>query len=230
MPIRGRERRKDSGEAMLLRCVGLGLAVLLVCAESARAGVLASMIVPTPLPRQDVFSKNESFVLDVDPDSGRNAVYSVADRTHPLWSFPGALKSDVRRILLADTGSVVVLIGNGEGSAGDPARVEGVRIIDRSGATRSYEIWDFIAKPPLTYGCGPTTLRWFDAVTDHGDRFVIQTPDGKEHSLDYTTAPRLAKWYKVAAAGVVSGVLIFVVGRALLRRAAAKPVDAAAPA
>jgi hypothetical protein len=215
---------------MLVTRVGLGLSALLFVVAAARAGVPASMIAPTPLPRQDVFSKNESFVLDVDPDAGRNTVYSVADRSHPLWSFPGVLKTDVRRILLADTGAVVVLIGNGEGSASDPSRVEGVRIIDRSGATREYEVWDFIKKPPLTYGCGPTTLRWFDAVIDHGDRFVIRTPDGKDHSLDYSTAPRLAKWYKVAAAGVVSGVLIFVVGRALLRRAAAKPVDAAAPA
>jgi hypothetical protein len=112
---------------MVLARFGLSLClpVLLLGAGSARAGVPGSMITPTPIPRQEVFSKNEAFVLVVDPELQRNSVFAAGDRTRPLWSIPGVLKSDVRWILLADSGSVVALIGNGEGSANDPARVEG---------------------------------------------------------------------------------------------------------
>jgi hypothetical protein len=212
--------------------LSLCLPVLLLSAGQALAGIPGSMIAPTPIPRQVVFSKNEAFVLVVDPELQRNSVYAASDRTRPLWSIPGVLKSDVRWILLADSGSVVALIGNGDSTSGDPSRVAGVLLIDRDGVSRSYETTAFIAKPPLTYGCGSNTVRWFDAVEDRGDRFVIRTADGKEHTLEYTTAPPNRRWYVVAIAGVICGVLLYFANLALRRPAAAEPTlaETAAPA
>lgn len=218
---------------MVLARFGLSLCLsVLLGAGSARAGVPGSMMTPTPIPRQEVFSKNEAFVLVVDPELPQNRVYAASDRTRPLWSLPGVLKSDVRWILLADNGSVVALIGNGDSTSGDPSRVDGVRLIDRNGNTRSYESTVFIENPPFTYGCGSTTVRWFDAVEDRGSSFVIRTADGKEHTLEYTTAPRRGKLHKAAAAGVVFGVILFLARRSIRRPAeapaVAEPAESAA--
>jgi hypothetical protein len=215
--------------------LSLCLPVLLLGAGQALAGLPGSMITPTPIPRQEVFSKNEAFVLVVDPELQRNSVYAASDRTRPLWSFPGVLKSDVRWILLADSGLVVALVGNGDSTSSDPSRVGGVRLIDREGKTRSYDTTAFIEKPPLTYGCGPASVRWFDAVEDRGDRFVIRTADGEEHTLEYTTAPPNRRWYVIAIAGVFCGILLYFANTALRRPPAAEPTlaepnETAAPA
>jgi hypothetical protein len=207
----------------------LCLIALLAHAAAARATVFTMPTEPTPLPRQEVFSKNGAFVLVVDPEAQRSVVYAANDRTLPMWSIPGVLKTDVRRILLADSGSVVALIRDGAGANGDPARPEGVRLLDRNGASWSYEIAVFNDKPALSYGCGPTTVNWFDAVIDHGDRFVIRTLDGKEHSLDYTATPRRARWPELIGAGVIGGVLLFLV-RIMWRRPAAKRPEWEQPA
>lgn len=206
----------------------LGISAILFSAASARAGIAPAMITPTPLPRQEVYSKNEFYVLVVDPDLERSNVFATSDRSRPLWSFPGVLKTDVRRILLADSGSVVALIGNGEGS--DSTRVDGVRLIDRSGGTRSYESSSFIEQAPVTYGCGPASIRWFDAVDDHGDHFVIRTADGSQYAIDYVTGRRIGKWRIVIAAGVICGLLVFLATLAWKRPAAVRPAEAESPA
>ncbi len=200
--------------------------MLLLQAAAAQAGIAPSMITPTPLPRQEVYSRNEFYVLVVDPALERTDVFATSDRSRPLWSFPGVLKTDVRRILLADNGRVVALVGNGEGSGVDATRVEGVRLIDRDGATRSYGSSRFIEQPPLTYGCGPTSVRWFDAVEDRGNYFVIRTVDGREHAIDYTTGPRPGKWRIVIVAGVICGLLLFLAQLAWNRPAAPRPAEA----
>jgi hypothetical protein len=208
---------------MVLARFRLGVMALLLGVTTAHAGLVSSMITPTPLPRQEVYSKNGTFVLLVNPDVERNTIFSTADRTRPLWSFPGVLKTDVRRILLSDSGSVVALISNGEGNADDPSRVEGVRLIDRDGKTRSYGVSEFVENPEFAYGCGPTSLRWFDAAEDYGDHFVIRTSDGKEYAIDYATGRRLSRWYRIAAVAVVCGVLLFLVRLVWLRSPGIRP-------
>ena len=220
---------------MALVRLALCLIATLITADVARAGLFTVPVEPTPLPRQEVFSKNEAFVIVVDPKQDQSTIYAASDRSQSLWSIPGVLKSDVRRILLADSGSVVALISDGASANPEPSQVQGVRLIDREGRTRSYTISEFIQNPSFAYFCGPTSILWVDVVEDHGDRFTIRTTDGKQHTLEYTAAPRTGRWQKVVIAGVFCGVLIFFVRTVLRRRPAVEPavvvpVETAVPA
>jgi len=187
--------------------LGLFVPVFLVSTSTARAGIFVPMV---PLGRHEVISKNGAFVLDVNPDAERNTIYFADDRTRPLWSFKGVLKTDVKKILLADDGSVVALIGGSEMDDGTLKRGEGVRLIDRTGATRSHDYEDFNRASTFSYGCGGNAALWFDEVIDHGDRFVIQTRDGKEHTFGYTTAAPARRWLRAAAVTAVMGVILVV--------------------
>ena len=121
------------------------------------------------------------------------------------------LKTDVKKILLSDDGSVVALIGGSEMEDGTLNRAEGVRLIDRQGATRSHAYEEFYRAPTFSYGCGGNATLWFNAVVDHGDRFVIQTLDGKEYTFGYTTEAPARGWLTVAVLTAVVGLLLIVV-------------------
>jgi hypothetical protein len=179
-----------------------------------------------PLGPHEVLSRNGAFVLDVNPEAQRNTVYATADRTRPVWSFPGILKTDVRKILVADNGLVVVLIGAGDVNDTDLSRSEGVRLIGHDGTSRSHRIIEFNRDPSFSYGCGNNYVNWFEDVIDHGDHFVIRTTDRKEHSFGYTTAPRFGPWPRVVLAGLACGVLLFLVRLALRRPPTGSPVEA----
>ena len=190
-------------------------------ADATSATILTGMPVdPVPLPRRHVFSKNEAFVLDVDATAGRNTVYRVADRSMPLWSIPGVLKSDVERILLADDGSVVVLVLAIPPLSPDPRSAEAIRLIDRYGRQRSYTVSELKTEAAPVYGC-QNSARWLDSVIDHGDRFVIRTTDGNEQAFRYSTqAPRSKRfgWWDVAASGLICGVVLARLNVILKRR------------
>jgi hypothetical protein len=231
---------------MTLARLGLCLSALVDVTGPAGAGVIGQPTEPTPIPRQDVYSHNGSFVIDVNPDGSGNAIFAANDRSRPLWTLQGVLKTDVRQILLADHGSVVALIREIPLKYGeDQGQEEAVRLIDRNGRNLSYSVTEFNKKPGFASdGCGKSSLLWHDAVIDHGDHFVIRLEDGKQYSVEYSTAPRFGKWYKIAGAGVVCGMLLFLIRRAMRRKGAvdlvvdgldsSEPVDAgqsaAAPA
>lgn len=197
------------------------LALVILGAETSSATIFTGMPVdPMPLPQRYVFSNNETYLLDVDPSAGRNTIYLAADRSIPLWSIPGVLKSDVERILLADDGLVVVLILAIPPTSPDPKSAEVMRLIDRKGKQRSYTVSDLNTDVAAVYGC-QNTSRWFDSITDHGNRFVIRTTDGREQAFRYTTESQRRKrfeWWSIAASGLVCGAVLFHLNVVIKRR------------
>jgi hypothetical protein len=212
------------GIAMKLARFVLCLTALLVGNGATRAGTFTLPVEPNPIPRQEIFSHNGAFVLDVNPEGSGNAIYAVHDRLRPQWTLPGVLKTDVRRILLSDSGSVVALIRDVAVKWDDQGREEAIRLIDRDGRSRTYTVADFNGSPNFKFdGCSKSSLVWHDAVIDHGDHFVIRLENGKEYSLEYSTASRTGRWQKIVIAGVFCGVLVFFV-RTVLRRPPVEPV------
>lgn len=197
------------------------LMIVILGADAALASLITGMLVnPVPLPRRDVFSKNEAYVLDVNATAGRNTVYRASDRSTPLWSIPGVLKSDVERILLANDGSVVVLIMAISPSSADPTSTKAMRLIDRDGQQLSYTISELKTEAAPVWGC-QNTARWLDSITDYGDHFMIRTTDGKEQSFRYSTKlPRMKRfgWWTIAVSGLICGVVLARLNVALKRR------------
>lgn len=195
----------------------LGLSVLLFASGTTWADTPSGIV---PLGRHEVFSKNGAFVLDVNPEAQCNTVYAAADRTRPVWSFPGILKTDIRKILVADNGLVVALIGSSNVGEAELSRSEGVRLIGHDGRSRSHRIIEFYREPSFSYGCGNSYINWFEDVTDQGDRFVIRTTEGKEYTLDYTTVSPARRWLLagIVTALVGAGLVLLLVRPALRRR------------
>lgn len=197
------------------------LMIVILGADEASASLITGMLVnPVPLPRRDVFSKNEAYVLDVNASAERNTVYRTADRSMPLWSIPGVLKSDVERILLANDGSVVVLIMAISPTSTDPTATKAMRLIDRDGKEVSYTISELKTEAAPVWGC-QNTPRWLDSITDHGDHFVIRTTDGKEQAFRYSTKlPRMKRfrWWALAVSGLICGVVLARLNVVLKRR------------
>jgi hypothetical protein len=203
------------------RNVVVAMLGIVLSASHLLAGVFS---MPTPLPRHEIYSQNRLFVLDVDPEANRNTIYPTADRTRRLWSFDGVLTNDVKQILLANDGAVVALIGGGDVIINDRSGAEGIRLIDRFGATRLHRMAEPRGKPtPGSYGCSGGVASWYSESIDHGDWFVIRTLDGKKHPFDYTTASPHARWWR--AGGVAVGVSLLV-GLLLVVLARRPPVAA----
>ena len=208
--------------------VPVSLLLLLVAGGFAAGGIFPNM---TYLGRHDVFSRNGLYVLDVNPEAQSNTVYLASDRSRPLWSCPGALKTIVRKTLLADNGAVVAMIGGGDVTQDDLSGAEGIRLVDRNGATRSHRIVEFNTRPAFSYGCGGNQAIWYDDVVDHGDRFAIVMKDGTVHTFDYSTAPPQRRWLKMALPVVMAGlgVVVLLVRVASRRSAQIEAVEPVGP-
>src|SRR4051812_10295140 len=78
--------------------------LVLLCAESP---AFASRIA---LPdRHSVYSPNEKFVADVEPEEKTVTVYAANDRSRPLWVFKWEIW--VKQVMLANDGNSAALLG-----------------------------------------------------------------------------------------------------------------------
>jgi hypothetical protein len=191
---------------MATRTLGLWLCLPVLLATDPRA--CAGLSEAPAVPRY-VYSPNSVYVLDVDTGGAESRVYAAADRTRPLWSFSGLRGSNWAHILLSDDGGVVALIWGGprawDGTIDGDA--EAVRLVNRDGVLASYRLAD-ITTPPKKEGggytamCGPPGPPWMNGVTNLGNRFVIQTTDGRDHTFrfaDETIRVRYVGWRSLSA-------------------------------
>lgn len=175
---------------MFARRIGpwLCVPVLLAVCGRADAGIMVPLRPVVPLEPRDVYSTNQAFVLAVNGSEAGSPVYATADRTRPLWVLPGVLKSNWGHLLLSDDGAGVALVWAGSTAELD---AEGVRVVNRDGLAASYRLGELYSPPAsddgvFAFGCGPPSPPWVTGVTNEGDRFLIQTTDGRNLRFSYT--------------------------------------------
>ena len=178
----------------------------------------ANAFSPAKPNRHDVLSQNGLYVLDVDPITEVNTVYPVADRTRPVWSFPGKLW--LCKELLSNDGTVVVLVHWRFVTEERLANSTGIEFRNRDGAFKSYSVGELVPDPPLTQDIGPGPIgdfwrTWYSEVKDDGDEFSLQTTGSFDYRfrfssgemIDRTWHPRFHRSHVIAGA-VVAGVAL----------------------
>jgi hypothetical protein len=128
--------------------------------------------------RHDVFSHNQAFVLDVNPETKVHTVYDARDRTKPLWSF--SMPVWHFPFLLSNDGRVIVTVTSMYVKAEDIAESVGVRFWNRDSEFRTYPLRDLCPDPPKTQdvGVGPIGgfwRTWYTDVNDDGEAITIRT-------------------------------------------------------
>lgn len=168
--------------------------------------------------RHDVFSRNGLYVLDVDPIAEVNTVYSIADRTRPIWSFPGKLW--LGRGCLSNDGKVVIIVNWPFVTEEHLATAFAVEFRNKDGVFRSYLVRELVPDPPLTQNIGPGPIgdfwrTWYSEVNDDGDEFSLQTTGiynyrfrfSSGEMIDRTWRPRFQRSHVIAGA-VFAGVAL----------------------
>ena len=185
----------------------------------------ASAYSPAKPHRHDVFSQNGLYVLDVDPIAEVNTVYSVADRTRPMWSFPG-LSGE----LLSNDGMVVVFVNWRFVTEEHLATATGVEFRNRDGAFKSYLVRELVPDPPLTQDIGPGPIgdfwrTWYSEVKDDGDEFSLRTTGIYDYRFRFSNGEMISRtWHPrfhrphVIAGAVVAGLILIALTYYILGR------------
>lgn len=190
----------------------LSLPVLVAIGGRADAGINIRPD-PRPIPFREVYSPNGRFVLAVNATEAGSVVYATADRSRPVWTIAGPLMSTWAHVVLSDDGNVVALVSDGPAES----TAEGLRLVDRNGVVATYQV-DEIAPSRLKVPdptsevflpmCGPSVPAWAAGVTNQGDRFTIETEDGRNYTFGFTGEPVGRGWVRWAGIGGVVGVVI----------------------
>ena len=145
--------------------------------------------------REDVFSRNHAYVLDVNPQTQTHTVYDVRDRTKPLWSFSCVVWQSP--FLLSDDGQVVATVGWMFVREQDIAEAEAVTFWNKGGEFRSHALRDVCPNPVETGGRGPIGAfwrTWYDKVENHGDSFTVRTTVGVTYRFRYADGELVERW------------------------------------
>ena len=182
-----------------------------------------------PPRRHDVYSYNWAYVLDVNPETNTHTVYSVWNRTTPLWTF----SCEVWHFpfLVSNDGQVVATVSWRHVKEEDLGVADAVAFWTRDGKFRSHTLHDLEIDQPQTQAgpIGDFWRTWYTGVTDHGDSFTIHATDGFTYRFRYADGelvephrPGFRRW--VALALLLGGVLT-AVGIVLSRRARRRSVS-----
>jgi len=146
--------------------------------------------------RHDVFSKNEAFVLDVNPETNLHVVFDVKDRTKPLWSvsfrvwhFP---------ILLSNDGKVVATVAWEHVRVQDIGECAAVTFWNKDGKFRTYPLRELCPDPPKTVGPGPVgdvERTWHMGAGSVGDKFSVWTTRYWDYSFRFADGELLERRY-----------------------------------
>ena len=171
----------------------------------------ASAYSPAKPHRHDVFSQNGLYVLDVDPIAEVNTVYSVADRTRPIWSFPGKLGL---RGCLSNDGKVVIIVNWPFVTEEHLATAFALEFRNKGGVFRSYLVRELVPDPPLTQDIGPGPFgdfwrTWYTEVNDHGDEFSIQTTGTYDYRFRFSSGEMIDRtWHlRFHRSHIIAGVV-----------------------
>lgn len=185
---------------------------------------------PTAIDQRYVYSPNGRFVLEVNATEEGSAVRAAADPARTLWTLRGRLTYVWSYILLSDDGEAVALVRDGS----EDRTVEGLRIVNRDRVVATYRIDELTELPmfgvvgqPIT--CRPPTPPWAYGVSNEGDRFVLQTTDGKNHRFHFTGEPAPQPYFRrlgLVVAGALVGGIVFLVTRCW--RSPAPPAESGA--
>ncbi len=148
---------------------------ILLCSRASQATSFA------PPKRHSVSSPNGGFVLDVNPDTRINTLYSAADKRRPLWSFTGLVW--LEPILVSNDGKVVVRVASPYVEDQDIAGTTAVEFLNRDGVVQSYTLSDLCPRPAKTsdVGVGPVGdfwRTWHTKVEQDGERIWLTTAEG----------------------------------------------------
>jgi hypothetical protein len=176
-------------------------------AQEMKTAVLVVLLTASPAfvtsyaapERQDVYSRNRAFVLDVNPETDIHSLYDVRDRSTPLWTFSRGIWYGP--ILVSDDGAVVAIVAWEHVQVDDIADVKAVEFWNRSGEFRSYPLTELCPNPPKTQdvGIGPIGGFWRTWHADHedaGDGFRLMTTRCAEYVFRYSDGElTLRRWY-----------------------------------
>jgi hypothetical protein len=167
--------------------------VILVLLLTASPALATSYSRPV---RHDVFSHNRHFVLDVNPKTSVHTVYSVLDRTTPLWSFSCVVWHFP--FLLSDDGTVVATVAWEHIWEQHVATEDAVTFWNKDGVFRTHPLRDLCPDPPRTrdVGVGPIGdfwRTWYKEVSDDGDSFAICTTRGVEYRFRFADGEMVAQ-------------------------------------
>ncbi len=178
--------------------------------------------------RHDVLSLNGLYVLDVDPIAEVNTVYSVADRTKPIWSFRGKLWHC--KELLSNDGTVVVIVHWPFVTEERLADSTGIEFRNRDGAFKSYSVGELVPDPPLTQDIGPGPIgdfwrTWYSGINDEGDEFSLQTTGIYDYRFRFSNGEMISRTWRprfhrphVIAGAVVAGLILIALTYYILGR------------
>jgi hypothetical protein len=181
-----------------------------------------------PPARHDVFSLNRAYVLDVNPLTKVHKVYSVNDRSTPLWSFSCGVWHFP--FLVSDDGTVVATVSWKHCKEDEIGKEDGVVFWNKDGPSRTHALADLCPNPPLTEDIdepgpiGPFWRTWYTDVTDHGSSFTLRTTRGMEYQFLYATGEVIASrpfgWrrWRSRMLATLGGVGIVAVGFAFWKR------------
>ncbi len=162
-----------------LRLVFLMLAMF--CAAELQA------FKPARPKRHDVLSPNRKFVLDANPASKEQRVYTSKDRSKELWSFTEEIWQET--FYVADDGESVAVVYWGY------CRVEhagpAVRIVGIHGTLFSYSTTQLCRVPYTTEQVigpvGDFWRRWLYRSWQEGSDLLLTTVDGHEYRFSLAT-------------------------------------------
>lgn len=175
--------------------------------------------------RHRVYSANDQFFLDVNPETQVHVMYAVASPTSPLWSFSRPVWHEP--ILVASDGATVAIVPWMHVSVESLRNSASIDFWSARGRFRSQQLDGLCPRPELTEGrgpIGPDWRTWLLEIQDHGDSFTVVTTCDMSFELRFADGNIIARSAsrRVVTALWLGGISVSMVLSLLLMRRLSK--------